>query len=95
MIFLNFYGSYIYCTCTHDFLISITFYLIIIIVFSKENHVTCSWNYFQVGDKLLEDMDRLEALKIALTTWAHWVDNNINPSTTSVFYQGVAVPHQK
>lgn len=95
MIFLNFYGSYIYCTCTHDFLISITFYLIIIIVFSKENHVTCSWNYFQVGDKLLEDMDRLEALKIALTTWARWVDNNIDPSATSVFYQGVAVPHQK
>ncbi|OAY54664.1 protein trichome birefringence-like 42 [Manihot esculenta] len=53
-----------------------------------------NWNYFQVGDKLLEDMDRLEALKIALTTWARWVDNNIDPSATSVFYQGVAVPHQ-
>jgi len=28
------------------------------------------WDYFQVGDKMVEDMDRLEALKIALTTWA-------------------------
>jgi hypothetical protein len=26
------------------------------------------WDYFQVGDKIVEDMDRLEALKI--TTWA-------------------------
>jgi len=37
------------------------------------------WDYFQVGDKIVEDMDRLEDLKIALTTWATWIDHNIDP----------------
>jgi hypothetical protein len=32
-----------------------------------------------VGDKIVEDMDRLEDLKIALTTWATWIDHNIDP----------------
>ncbi|KAF2286152.1 hypothetical protein GH714_011018 [Hevea brasiliensis] len=52
-----------------------------------------TWDYFQVGDKMVKEMDSLEALKIALTTWANWIDNNIDPSKTSVFYQGVAVAH--
>ncbi|KAF3442353.1 hypothetical protein FNV43_RR16269 [Rhamnella rubrinervis] len=30
------------------------------------------WDYFQVGDKVVEEMDRMEAFKIALTTWSKW-----------------------
>ncbi|KDP41035.1 hypothetical protein JCGZ_03567 [Jatropha curcas] len=52
-----------------------------------------TWDYFQVGDKIVKEMDRLEALKIALTTWGNWVDNNIDPSNAWVFFQGVAVAH--
>ncbi|KAB5534406.1 hypothetical protein DKX38_017492 [Salix brachista] len=52
-----------------------------------------TWDYFQVGDKIVKDMDRLEALKIALTTWATWIDHNTDPSKTKVYFQGVAAVH--
>ncbi|CAH2067836.1 unnamed protein product [Thlaspi arvense] len=52
-----------------------------------------TWKYFQVGDKIEEEMNRMEAFKIALTTWANWVDHNIDPSKTRVFYQGVSPVH--
>lgn len=55
----------------------------------------CRWDYFQVGNKKVKEMDRLEALKIALTTWAKWVDQHIDPLNTTVFFQGVAAVHQK
>ncbi|KAK0602230.1 hypothetical protein LWI29_031549 [Acer saccharum] len=52
-----------------------------------------SWDYFQVGNKKVKEMDRMEALKIALTTWSKWVDSNIDFSKTKVFFQGVAAVH--
>lgn len=52
-----------------------------------------TWDYFQVGDKLIKEMDRVEAYKIAMTTWAKWVDENIDPSKTRVFFQGVSAVH--
>ncbi|XP_028772692.1 protein trichome birefringence-like 42 [Neltuma alba] len=52
-----------------------------------------TWDYFQVGTKLIKDMDHMEAYRIALTTWAKWVDSNIDPSKTKVLFQGVAASH--
>ncbi|XP_047331254.1 protein trichome birefringence-like 42 [Impatiens glandulifera] len=54
-----------------------------------------TWNYFGIGDKLIKDMDHMEAYKIALTTWSKWVDSSIDLSKTSVFYQGIASTHFK
>lgn len=52
-----------------------------------------TWDYYQVGDKITKDMDRMEAYKIALTTWANWVDSNIDPTKTTVFFQGISAVH--
>lgn len=46
-----------------------------------------------MGQKVVKEMDHLEAYKIALTTWAKWVDSNIDFSKTKVFFQGVAAVH--
>lgn len=52
-----------------------------------------TWDYFQVGDKVVKEMDHMEAYKIALSTWAKWVDSNIDPTKTQVFFQGISAVH--
>ena len=54
-----------------------------------------SWDYFQVGDKLYKEMDHMEAYNIALSTWANWVDSNIDPAVTKVFFQGISAVHAR
>ncbi|KAJ4846879.1 Protein trichome birefringence-like 37 [Turnera subulata] len=51
------------------------------------------WDYMRDGSGLYKDMDRLTAFKKGLTTWAKWVDQNVNPSKTKVFFQGISPTH--
>ncbi|KAF7112663.1 hypothetical protein RHSIM_RhsimUnG0206800 [Rhododendron simsii] len=51
------------------------------------------WDYIEEGNTTYKDMDRLVAFKKGLTTWSKWVDSNINPSTTRVFFQGISPTH--
>ncbi|XP_059437258.1 protein trichome birefringence-like 38 isoform X2 [Corylus avellana] len=51
------------------------------------------WDYIREGSNLYEDMDRLTAFSKGLTTWANWVDNNIDPTKTKVFFQGISPTH--
>lgn len=55
----------------------------------------CRWDLIQVGNRTYRDMDRLGSYEIALNTWAKWVDYNIDPTRTRVFFQGVSPDHQK
>ena len=41
----------------------------------------------------MKNMDRLEAYNKGLTTWANWVDQNVDPSKTKVFFQGISPTH--
>ncbi|PKA53762.1 hypothetical protein AXF42_Ash020683 [Apostasia shenzhenica] len=51
------------------------------------------WDYIQDGDKVLRDMNRLEAFFKGLITWAKWVDSSINTNTKKVFFQGISPTH--
>ena len=44
---------------------------------------------------MVKDMDRLVAYEKALKTWANWVNSNIDPTKTRVFFQGVSPDHMK
>ncbi|XP_010522061.1 PREDICTED: protein trichome birefringence-like 43 [Tarenaya hassleriana] len=51
------------------------------------------WDMMEEGNVTVTDMDRLVAYEKALRTWAKWVDENVDPSRTQVFFQGVSPDH--
>ncbi|KAJ0693491.1 putative PMR5 domain, PC-Esterase [Helianthus annuus] len=51
------------------------------------------WDYMQYGSSISKDMDRFEAYFKGMTTWARWVDLNVNPAKTKVFFQGISPSH--
>ncbi|KAJ6696780.1 hypothetical protein OIU85_003159 [Salix viminalis] len=51
------------------------------------------WDYIQEGNKLYKDMNRLVAFYKGLTTWARWVNQNVDPSKTKVFFQDISPTH--
>ncbi|XP_047939343.1 protein trichome birefringence-like 39 [Salvia hispanica] len=51
------------------------------------------WDYIEEGGKLYKDTNRLIAYYKGLTTWARWINRNIDPSKTKVFFQGISPTH--
>ncbi|PON77860.1 Protein trichome birefringence-like [Parasponia andersonii] len=51
------------------------------------------WDYLREGTNLYKDMDRLTAFYKGLSTWARWVDLNVDISRTKVFFQGISPTH--
>ncbi|BFG28966.1 hypothetical protein CerSpe_152400 [Prunus speciosa] len=52
-----------------------------------------SWDYIEAGGKVLKDMDRSDAFREGLTTWSKWVNSNVHPNNTKVFFQGISPTH--
>ncbi|XVF58613.1 hypothetical protein PTKIN_Ptkin07bG0080400 [Pterospermum kingtungense] len=52
-----------------------------------------TFDYIEDGGKLLKDMNRMIAFYKGLTTWARWVDRNVDSSKTKVFFQGISPTH--
>ncbi|XP_076948620.1 protein trichome birefringence-like 38 [Bidens hawaiensis] len=51
------------------------------------------FDYIQDGSTISKDMDRLAAYYKGMSTWGKWVDLNVNPSKTKVFFQGISPTH--
>ncbi|CAI9101003.1 OLC1v1038217C1 [Oldenlandia corymbosa var. corymbosa] len=50
-------------------------------------------DYYQEGSHVYSELNVLEAFRKALTTWARWVDSNINPNKSHVFFRGYSASH--
>uniref|UniRef100_A0A0A9DRB7 Trichome birefringence-like C-terminal domain-containing protein n=1 Tax=Arundo donax TaxID=35708 RepID=A0A0A9DRB7_ARUDO len=51
------------------------------------------WDYMGESGRYFEDMDRMVAFQRGLTTWANWVDLNVDPTKTRVFFQSMSPTH--
>ena len=49
--------------------------------------------YYQEGNHIHGQLNVEEAISKALLTWAHWVDTNIDPKKTIVFFRGYSPSH--
>ncbi|KAL1815243.1 hypothetical protein ACET3Z_017817 [Daucus carota] len=52
-------------------------------------------DYYQEGTHIYHELNVIEAFRKAVTTWARWVDANVNPSKTMVFFRGYSASHFK
>ncbi|XWS56179.1 hypothetical protein CRYUN_Cryun09bG0064100 [Craigia yunnanensis] len=50
-------------------------------------------DYYQEGSHVYYELNVLEAFRKALTTWARWVDANVDPMKTMVFFRGYSASH--
>ncbi|XP_059435785.1 protein trichome birefringence-like 38 [Corylus avellana] len=51
------------------------------------------WDYVEDENKVVQDMDRMVAFRKGLTTWANWVDADVDPTKTRVIFQGISPSH--
>ncbi|XP_031494423.1 protein trichome birefringence-like 38 [Nymphaea colorata] len=51
------------------------------------------WDYIEVGGRMSRDMNRSLAYATGLKTWANWIETNIDPAMTKVFFQGFPATH--
>lgn len=52
-------------------------------------------DYYQEGDHVYPRLKVLDAYRRALSTWARWVDTNIDSNKTQVIFRGYSVTHFK
>lgn len=50
-------------------------------------------DYYQEGSHVYGELNVLEAFRKALTTWARWVDTNVDTGKSMVFFRGYSASH--
>ncbi|URE10598.1 hypothetical protein MUK42_23368 [Musa troglodytarum] len=54
-----------------------------------------SWDYFKEGARLFTNLNPMVAYEKGLTTWAKWVDLNLDPRRTRVIFRSVSPRHNR
>ncbi|XP_058095661.1 xylan O-acetyltransferase 1-like [Magnolia sinica] len=54
-----------------------------------------AWDFFENEGKLVENMEVETAYEIAMKTWAHWIDHNVDPANTTVFFRSISPEHKR
>ncbi|XP_047941966.1 protein trichome birefringence-like [Salvia hispanica] len=50
-------------------------------------------DYYQEGSHVYSELNVLEAFRRAITTWGRWVDANVDPRKSLVFFRGYSASH--
>ncbi|KAG0487953.1 hypothetical protein HPP92_006764 [Vanilla planifolia] len=53
------------------------------------------WGSFANGEGGFEELDSILAYRMAIKTWANWVDSNLNQNTTRVFFTTASPTHMR
>ncbi|KMT08217.1 hypothetical protein BVRB_6g142350 [Beta vulgaris subsp. vulgaris] len=53
-----------------------------------------SWDLFSYKGELTEEMPIELAYERAMKTWATWLENNVNPQKTTVFFRSISAEHK-
>ncbi|KAJ4816908.1 Protein trichome birefringence [Rhynchospora pubera] len=53
------------------------------------------WGSFANGDEGFEELDSTIAYKIALKTWANWIDSRLDPNKTKIFFTTMSPTHMR
>ncbi|CAI0449068.1 unnamed protein product [Linum tenue] len=55
-----------------------------------------AWDFFENNGKLVKQMEIESAFQTAVSTWAKWIDHNLNSSSTktSVFFRSISPEHK-
>ncbi|XP_045808800.1 protein trichome birefringence-like 36 [Trifolium pratense] len=56
---------------------------------------TSSWDYYMVGNNLIKNMNPMVAYQKGLSTWARWVDLNLDPQKTKVIFRSMSPRHNR
>lgn len=54
-----------------------------------------SWDYLMEGNSVFKNMNPMIAYEKGLTTWAKWIDLNLDPRTTRVFFRSMSPRHNR
>ncbi|XP_057497714.1 protein trichome birefringence-like 3 isoform X1 [Actinidia eriantha] len=57
--------------------------------------VKALWGSFANGEEGYEELDTPVAYRIGMKTWANWVDSNVDPNTTRVFFTTMSPTHTR
>ncbi|CAO2814537.1 unnamed protein product [Amaranthus hypochondriacus] len=52
------------------------------------------WELFEYNGKLTKDIPLHQAYHIAMRTWAKWVQQNVDPTKTKVFFRSISTEHK-
>lgn len=53
------------------------------------------WGSFANAEDGYEELDAPVSYRIALKTWANWVDSNVNQNKTRVYFTTMSPTHQR
>lgn len=53
------------------------------------------WDYYKEGQSIYKSMDPMIAYQKGLTTWAKWVELNLDPRKTRVFFRSMSPRHNR